>query len=493
MVKKYLLLLVCFLLGHLKANANFNYDANCIEAYKAILSLRINDGRLLLQKEKQQNPQNGIVILLENYADYFSILASENRADYERLKENRSSRISALEDNDKNSPFYLFSQAEVYLQWSFLKAKFGDYLSSAMDAKKASNLLKDNDEKYPDFLPDKMSLGLVNIIFGSIPASFKGITRFLGMSGDVQTGLKQLESLRVELPKTRYGFYNEEVVFFLCNTNIDGLRNYGAYPKLISYLSTMENSSLLKSLLQGYAAAKTGHNDDAIAYFEAAPGSAAYVALPMLKYYLGCARLNRMDSDAPGALLAYISSFKGANFIKDAYLKIAYFYLLQNDTGKYLYYVKLVRSRGYAIDQKDKQALREANDTKPDIGLLKARFYFDGGYYSKALAELNNKEVNQLKLLRDKTELYYRYGRVYDKTGKTNDALENYQKAINLGRATSYYYAANAAISCGRLYEERKDYNNAALFYKQALDMKNHEYQDDTDNDAKAGLKRLNR
>ncbi|MDF2431031.1 MAG: hypothetical protein JWP44_662, partial [Mucilaginibacter sp.] len=148
-------------------------------------------------------------------------------------------------------------------------------------------------------------------------------------------------------------------------------------------------------------------------------------------------------------------------------------------------------SRGYTIDQKDKQALREANDAKPDIDLLKARFYFDGGYYNKALALLTNKDVNSIKLLRDKTEYYYRLGRIYEKTDKVSDALLNYQRAVNLGKTTSYYYAANAALNMGLMCEQRKDYKRAANYYNEALAMKKHEYQDDIDNDSKAGLKRI--
>ena len=144
MIKKLLLPIIFLLTCTLSAKANFNFDANCTEAYKAILGLRMNDAKLLILREKQQNPQNGIIILLDNYIDYFSLLASESKTDYDRLKDNRSARLLALEDNDNKSPYYLFSQAEVYLQWSFLKAKFGDYVSSAFDAKKAANLLKDN-------------------------------------------------------------------------------------------------------------------------------------------------------------------------------------------------------------------------------------------------------------------------------------------------------------------------------------------------------------
>ena len=491
MNKKHLFPFIFLLFCATSAKANFNFDANCIEAYKAVLGLRMNEAKALIQKEKQQDPGNGITILLENYVDYFGLLTSESKDDYERLKDNKSTRLSALEENDSTSPYYLFSQAEVYLQWSLLKAKFGDYVSSSFDAKKANGLLKDNNEKFPDFLPDQKSLALVNVIFGSIPANFKGITRFLGMSGNTQAGIKQLETLRAQLPKTKYSFYNNEVIFSICNIDISILHNTNDYGKLTAYINEMDGNSLLKSYLQGYVASKTGHNDEAIVFLELSPKSTQYVKFPAIDYLLGCAKLNRLDNGTPRALFDYIKEFRGVNYIKDAYLKIAYYYLLQNDPEKYAYYIKQVKARGNAIDEKDKQALSEANDTKPDIGLLKARFYFDGGYYSKALSQLLNKDVNSLKLIRDKTEYYYRLGRVYDKIDKFSEAVLNYQRAINFGKTTRYYYAANAAISIGRLYEGKRDYKKAAEYYNQALDMKDHEYQNDTDNDAKAGLKRV--
>ena len=491
MARRFLLLAFFILSLTLTAKAGFNYDSNCVSAYKAILDLRINDAKALLQKEKQQDPQNGIVILLENYVDYFSLMASESKADYERLKDNRSARVSALEDNDSNSPFYLYTQAQVYLQWSFLKAKFGDFVSSAWDAKKARGLLNDNEEKFPGFTPDRISLALINVIFGSIPASFQGITRFMGMSGNVQTGVKQLEELKNGLPRSKFSFYNAEVIFFIVTSDINALHNLNDYPRLTLYLSEMDSTSLLKAYLKGYIGAKTAHNDDVIAALEAAPKSADYVKVPSVDYLLGCARLNQLDKSPPAPLFDFVKEFRGINLIKDAYLKLAYYYLLQGDQEKYEYFVKLVKTKGYATDEKDRQALWEANDAKPDLDLLKARFYFDGGYYSKALGQLNGKDENSFKLQRDKIQYYYYLGRIYDRTGKTSDAILNYQRAMNIGKATKYYFAANAALSIGKIYEEKKDRTRAADFYNQALAMKDHQYQTDIDNDAKAGLKRV--
>jgi len=491
MTKKYLFVSLLCLFSCASAHANFIFNANCVEAYKDILALRMNDARALIKKEKQTNPANGIVVLLENYIDYFSLLASENKNEYERLKDNRYIRVDALEENDKNSPWYLFSQAEIYLQWSFLKAKFGDYMSSGSDAKSANSLLKDNSKKYPDFLPNKKSLALVNIIFGNIPANFRWIAGMLGMKGNVQYGINQLVELKKQLPRSAYSFYDDEIIWFLCVTDINVLHSKNSYDTLIGYLTGMDNNSMLKVYLQGYVSSKTAHNDETIKYLEAAPKSGQYIAVPPIYYMLGCAKLNRMDGDTPAALARYVNEYKGTAFIKDAYLKIAYFYLLQNDSEKYEEYRKLARSRGNAIDGKDKIALREAIEPRPDIDLLKTRFYFDGGYYSKATAQLAGKDVNSFKLTRDKIQYYYYLGRINDKINKNADAVSYYQKAIALGKETSYYYAANAALMIGNIYEEVKDNAKAAVYYHQAIDMKAHDYQTDIDNDAKAGLKRI--
>ena len=492
LIKIFLPFIFCFTLK-LTAIANFSYNKNCIEAYHAIVDLKLNQARAILKKEKQLDPQNGIVTLLENYLDYFSLLASENKSEYNRLSGNRSSRISALEDNDNNSPWYLYSQAQVYLQWSFLKAKFGDYVSSAFDAKKAAGLLKDNRDKYPDFIPNQISLALTSVIFGSIPPSFKSVTRFLGMTGNVQAGIKQLEQIRVKLPATGYNFYGDEVVFFLCTIDINVARDAKAYTKLIGYTDSMDSNSLLKAYLRVYVAAKTAHNDDAITYLAAAPKGLQFVNLPAMDLLSGNARLNRMDTGAAVYFEKFIHEYKGSNLIKDTYLKLAYFYLTNNDINRYNSYISLVKTRGSATDEKDKQALREANDARPDIDLLKCRLYFDGGYYDKALAQIMSKNVNSFNLARDKIEYFYRLGRIYDKTGKQNEAVLNYQRTINYGKNTSYYYAANAALNTGRIYEEKRDYNKAASFYNQAIDMKAHEYQNSIDDDAKQGLKRINK
>lgn len=492
-MNKKLLFLFAILSFTFTARANYTFDSKCLEAYSAIFDFRLDDARALIQQEKKLNPQNGITILLDNYVDYISLLTSDNKHEYDRLKSKKSERVDQLDNMEDNSPYYLYAQAEVYLQWGLVKGKFGDYTSSAYDLKKARGLLKDNAEKYPDFLPNQKSLALIDIVFGALPSNLKTLARFLGMEGNIASGVSTLERLHTQIPNSKYSYYNDEIIFYLCYSDIDVLHNRNNYDKLVGYLAGLNNKGLLKAYLKGYVAAKTGHNDEAIASLLSIPRTNQYTSLPVVDYLIGCAKLCRMDSDAYRYLLKYINDYKGISFIKDSYLKIAYFYLLRNDEAKYNYYLKLVRSKGYDTDEKDKQALKEANDARPDIDLLKARLYFDGGYYEKTLAQLKDKKESDFPLLRDKLLLSYYRGRAYEKLNKFNPAIENYQRVIDLGKNSSYYYAANSALSVGGIYEYIKDYNMAARFYQQAIDMKNHEYQTSIETQAKESLERIHR
>jgi tetratricopeptide (TPR) repeat protein len=281
-------------------------------------------------------------------------------------------------------------------------------------------------------------------------------------------------------------------VFFICFTHVDVIQSRNNYSDLAPLLNSMNDKSLLKSYLQGYTAFRTGHADAAIKFIDAAPKGNQYADLPLMNYLMGNAKLCRMDSDANIYLSKFANETLSTNYIKDTYLRLAFYYLLRNNLPQYNYYLSMVRTKGSVINEKDKQALKEANDVKPNITLLRARIYFDGGNYTSALAQLKSIQVGDLKILKDKIELYYRFGRTYDMMNDFDDALLNYQRTINLGKNQTYYFAANSALKSGTIYEYIKDYKKANDLYNIALGMRNHEYQIGIDTQAKEGLRRLN-
>jgi predicted negative regulator of RcsB-dependent stress response len=491
MVKKLFVLAIC-LLGCSPVFANFDFNSNCVQAYDNLLGLKLKRARVLIDQEKAAHPNNAIAILLDNYYDYFYLLTTDSKADFDRLKDNKGKRISLLEDEDDKSPYYNFAIAQVNLQWALIHSRFGENTSAGFEINKAYKLLQSNSKKFPAFIPDDIPLGMVNVLLGSLPdGALKSTLGFLGIKGNTSVGLNMLQQLSVKLPHSGYTMYYDELVFYLTYIQSYVINDSNAYQKMQQYTTSMDNGSLNKAYIKAFVAFRTGHSGETIDLLEHRPAGPDYPPYPYLDYLLATAKLNRLDTTADDYFKRFLSETKGVSFIKDAYLHLAWDALLHGDERKYESYIEQVKTKGYQFNDKDKQALTEAGNPTPNVDLLKARLLFDGGFYDKALKILQDKNPNGLTQVQDKTEYYYRLGRVYDAMDKDDEALRNYQLTINAGKGTPYYYAPTAAVKIGNIYERQKNKTEAVHYYNMAIAFKNHQYENSIEQKAKEGLKRL--
>jgi predicted negative regulator of RcsB-dependent stress response len=171
---------------------------------------------------------------------------------------------------------------------------------------------------------------------------------------------------------------------------------------------------------------------------------------------------------------------------------MAWLELIKGNTQAYQKNVELVKTKGYAIHNRDIQALNEINYGIPDINLLKAKLLSDGGNYEKAFAQLSGKTNQDFKSLMHKIEFNYRLGRLYELTSKYDQALKYYQIAIDLGKNQPYSFAANSALRSGNIYEKSKNPIRAKQYFNLAISMKDHDYENSIENRAKEGLNRIN-
>ena len=489
-VRKLLILFSLVLLSQ-SVFANFDFNANCVRAYKNLLSLKLKSAREIINQEKASHPHNSITILLDNYYDYFWLLTTDDKTDFDRLKDNKSHRLDLLEDEDKNSPWYNFSIAEVNLQWALLHNRFGENTTAGFEINKAYRLLQANNKKYPSFLPDDMPTGVVNVLLGALPnGTLKSALGFFGIKGNLNSGLNMLEQLLVKLSQSDYPFYYDEVVFYLTYIQSYVINDPSAYNKMIQYTNRMDSGSLLKSYIKGFVSLRTGHSSEAIVVLEKRPEGSEYQPYPYLDYLLGCAKMNRLDNNAYNYFSKFLQE-KGTSFIKDSYLHLGWNCILQNDVKRYNAFAQLVKTKGYTYNEKDKQAQNEAGNPAPDINLLKARLLFDGGYYEKALAQLQEKNADDFKQAGEKTEYYYRLGRIYEALNKDEEALNAYQSSINTGSSTAYYFAPTSALRMGNIYERQKNEAKAVKYYNMAKAFKNHQDESSIEKRANEGLKRM--
>ena len=485
-------ILVFLLIVPITASANFDFNPNCLKAYDAIFSLKLATARQILAVEKKQNPNNGIVPLLENYVDYFYLLTTDSKTEFERLQQMKSDRLDQLEDQDQTSPYYLYAQAEVNLQWALIRGRYGEYFTAAREIKKANGQLLDNQKKFPGFVLNVKGLGLINAFLGNLPdGMLKSTLATFGIKGNLNSGIAMLDKLAETLPQSKFEPFFEEVIFYYAFVLNDIAHSPQAYAKTMKYTARISNASLLKTYLQALVASKSGHNDEAIEILQSRPVGAAYQAFPYLDFLLGSAKLNKLDYTAAADFSRFLKSNKGVNYIKDANLHLAWIGLLKGDSGAYNALISKVKSTGYVFQEKDKQALNEANDSPPQPLLLKARLLYDGGYYPKAQHTLSESTETNFKPGRDRIEYNYRLGRILDEVGKDDDAISKYERAITLGRNSKYYYAANAALQAGKIFERKKNWPKASAFFNLAIQMKNHDYENSIETQAKAGLSRI--
>lgn len=471
--------------------ATFSFNQNCAKAYEYIIGLQFKEAKKIIEKEREINPKNNIPHLLENQIDFLTAFISEEQADFKRLINNKEKRLEILSRDDFSSPYYLYIQAEIHLHSAFTRFKFREYLSSAYEIHKAYKLLEENAKKFPDFKPNLKNLGLLHAMLGAVPEEYKWLINITGMNGTIQQGVSELRQV---IASDNHSYLTDEVLIILTFIQLNLQNPEKEINKILDNINRMQNKNgLLVTLTQANAFMKTGNNSKAIdILLEGKPQLLNNFPLYYLDYLTGVAKLHRLDQDADAYFLRFLSGFKGKNYIKAAYQKLAWCYLVKGDTKRYKEYISYCKTEGSNFIDEDKQALKEAEIGHiPNLILLKARLLFDGGYYPKAIAQIANKPISSFPILKDQIEVTYRLGRIYDKIGDSEKAIEYYKQTFANGSGYSYYFAANASLFLGLLYENRGQYEKARFYFKECLSLRNHEYQNSIDQKAEAGLNRL--
>lgn len=474
------------------AAPKYEFNKTCQLAYYKMLSLHFEEGKKLLEQEKQKNPDNLIPYFVENYADFFTIAINEEKPEFTRLSPGRNFRLNKLQQGPENSPWYLYTQAEVNLQWAFCNLKFENYYTAFIQIRKAYTQLQENQKKFPAFIANKKSLGLLHALIGTIPDSYKWGARTLGFSGTVTQGMKELKEVMDYSQTTPFLFYDETryiCIFLEMNIHNDvsaawALTRQKGFPDA--------KTDPLACFVVADVAMKNSHTDKAIEIISSAQFSDDAMHFIYLDYLLGLCKMNRLDKDANVPMERFISDFRGQNYLKDAYQKLAWFYYLKDDESRYRYYISFCKTTGAAFTDSDKQAMKEANEgVAPNPLLLKVRLLQDGGYYQQAMLLLKGKSPEDFLSVKDKIEFSYRMGRIYHEWGKPDDAIHYYENTIKYGEKYPYYYAANAALQLGFIYEEKGERGKAIVYYRKCIAMKNTDYKNSLDQKAKAGLNRL--
>lgn len=492
-MKKLYLLFFLFLFSIQNTFATkFEFTPLATEAYQKVMSLRFEEAKKDIEKIKEEDPNNQIAYFIENYIDFFKVFINEDKTEFKLLEKNKTPRLRAIRKGDKDSPYYLYCQAEIKLQWALARLKFEQYFNAFNEVSSAYKLLKRNQKKFPNFQANKKSLGVLHALIGTIPDNYKwGVKLLGGMTGSIEKGKREIEETLIYARTNDFLFEEETLVmyaFLMLHLKNDMNKAWG----IIQNDKLNPKKNPLVCFAFSNIAMRTGRNDIAIELLENRPRGSQYATFHFLDYMLGLAKLYRLDRDAEVHIRKYLNNFHGQNYIKEAYQKLAWFHLVKGNEIEYVKYIAFCKTKGAKVIGGDKTAEKEAKSgIIPDMNLLKARLLFDGGYYERALKLISRKSLTDFSTQKNQLEYTYRLGRITHNMENHDEAITHYQTTIDRGSDASYYFACNAALQVGLIYEARKDKSNAKKFFNLCLSIKPDEHRNGLHQKAKAGLDRL--
>ncbi len=486
----------------LKSYAIIDYNDNCKNGFSNIIALNHAETEKYLKLERINNPKNSVVDYLEVYSLFLKYATTEKEVLINDFNDKLEVAVTKIKDEDMQEPFRLYMLADMYLESALINAIEGNYFSAVFLFKKSYSTINENIKLFPNFAPNNKTVGLLNVIIGSIPQSYNWALTLLNISGDIDKGLSNIETaLKSSINNKEYKhLFVENLLLYTFMSD--------------SYSKNKESNILLKNIINNekiiynnknnllFIFAKASYhqnmkeNNEVIKSLQILHDKTVFVNSNFcyLNYMMGQSLLFKLNNRAIYYFESYIKNYKGKNYIASAKQKIAWSKLIVGDNAGYLKTKKRINTEEDEITDSDKQAIKEAKSNDiPNVYLLKARLYFDGGYYHKADSIITKgNKLNSYISERNKIEYIYRLGRINDEWGNNIKAEHYYKKTIDKAKDLKYFYAAKSALKLGNLYENEGDNDKALEMYNLILDLDFDEYQNGITQKAKAGINRIN-
>ncbi len=469
--------------------STYDYNQQVKSCYNLIIDLKITAAKEKIEEIRKANPHNLAILHLENYIDFFILFISEDINEYNKRIKQKSYRLDYLENIKSNSPYHKFVKAEILLQWALIHIKFDDKVKAGSNVYEAYNLLESNKKQFPKFIDNNKSLSIIHALAESVP---KWVRSVIGVNGSIVQAKKEIEEIADYALANKEYMYREEVASIYSYILFYQLNQKDRAIKELDAFNLNHKNSPLIAFLKASMYLRNGSNDKCLSVLTDLNIEDGQHPFHYLQFMKGRSLLFKQNEGCDKYMIAFVNKFKGRHFIKEAYQKLAWYELsVNNNIGLYKKYMALCSSKGNELVDEDKQAMKEArSNVIPNATLLKARILFDGGYFSQALTVLVKNEASLMDNPKTIIEFNYRIGRIFQALRNYKEAIQYLNNTISKGGNESYF-AANAALQIGFIYEDLKQSKNAITYYEKCLKMNPSEYKNSMHQKAKSGVQRL--
>ena len=481
--------LLLYLSSPIPAQAASAYNLTVRQAYDATISLRIPEGRRLVQQELLQNPANAAALLIANQQDFLTWAIQQNPEVYEGIITRQENRFQQLSGLKKNSVWESYALAEVRLQIALSKLIQGNKLGAAWDLRQAYLQYTANARQFPDFLPNRKTLGALQVLIGSVPDSYRVLLNIIGMQGSIETGMANLKA--ADAPGNPFRG-EAQLLRAVLQHLVDPEANDAATEAVLK-LSRQSPDNLLYTFVTIHVLKKTRQSEAALELYLHRPQQAGYLTFPYLHHMAADLYLYKGDfSNSIRSNHLFLAQHKGQHYLKATNYKLYLAHWLGGQSHQAEKHLKLIEQQGQTDREEDTYAARFAKDqTQPNRYLMLARLQYDGGYYEDALQVMSQMQLKPETSPAERAEYYYRKARIYHGQNHLPQAKQEYERAIAASKNTTLYFAPYASLQLGYIYQDEQKPEIAKQWYTKALAYKGHSYKNSIDGKAKLALQTL--
>ncbi len=456
--------------------------------HKAVLEkiyeLDLKGVEKIYSERKNELQGSAITYLLENYYDFLVLQLKDENTLFKELKKSKNNRIGAIQKSGSSIDWIDYCQAQVHLQWGLIRLKMEYYSRGIWDTRLAFNQFEEADKLRPDFLPNQMSFGLLNIMIGATPHDKGKWIKLIGIHGDFKKGMILLRNSKSRKNPFWYeaSLLEAYVHGYIMNREESGY-------EILQELNKSK-STLLGDLVTSIYLMKIRKNQEAIALINKRIDQCPKEVNPHFHFLLGEAYLRKgLYKEAVLHLKHFLFHFKGMTNRKEANYKVALAYYLDGNLEKADEYWVRTAQLGYTFVSSDNYAQKQFEGGKyPNKTLQKARLFFDGGYYEDAISELKKFSQSGPVPKRLASEFYYRLGRIKQAQDNSTEAIKNFEKCIISQGKEQWYFAPMAYLQMGYMEMDAGSKEKARSEFEKAKSYPKNPYQESIDSKAKIAL-----
>ena len=472
----------------LVSNAQYQVNDRCLDAWEALIDLRILTAKELVAREISENPSNYYAYYLDQMCDAYMIAINGSQEMYEQFASDFEARRDIMDGNDIASPYYLACESEMLLHMAAFGVLYGDRFSGVRKGYRSYKKIGENIKKFPDFQGNQKLEGFYNIAISNLPPFVQWAVSTFGVTGDLDKGFRLLHE-NYESNKDTRGLGAEAALYVILSYKLSKQPD-----KAFDFIRDEKGLVVEQRIVKYFyanTAYRSGHNEIALESLSGFnPDDAEIFFLPY-DYMMGKILLTKGDEKAAYHLKRYLDLTEKDSYIKEINYKLALSYLIRGDVEQFEFYREKACDEGEDVNERDRETIYDCKlDYTPDPNLVQCKLWLDGGYLEKfadLFYTLDYKDSSPIYYQLEYTLLKARYEEI---KGNREYAEIEYKITITSGEDEDYYFAAEAALRLGLMYLGN-DSEKARKYLELAREIYDSDYYEYIDEIAKRELNRL--